>query len=123
MDGWTARDVGDFRRYLDLSQEAFARRLGVSVATVRRCEMGGPISARAQDRLDALLVQTVAYLDDAFSLLGASMGADQRTRLQAILADIAIFAGDLSFLSGQQGRASAFLTFAEDQAREAGDLA
>lgn len=189
-----------FRAHLDLSQEALASHLGVSVATVRRCETGKPISARVQARLDALLVHTVAqmapwlpadkmrrmrrrdvlgflatgmllplgemdllpidgapprvgaatldsleanvtalaatvhtsspkvllpgtltYLDQAYGLLGASMSPDQQTRLQAILSDTAIFAGDLSFLSGQKGRAGAFLSFAERHARETDD--
>lgn len=172
MEGWTARDVAAFRHCLDLSQEQFGVRVGVSVATVRRCETGGVITSRVQHRLDALLAQvvaqvaawfpagkvkdmrrrdvlrlvstgvllplggipalpvdgapprmgagtldsleagitglastyhtsssrvllapTVAYLDEAFPLLGVSMLPEQRSRLQAILADIAVFAG------------------------------
>ncbi|MGH8903979.1 MAG: hypothetical protein ACRDYA_20455 [Egibacteraceae bacterium] len=69
-----------------------------------------------------LLPGTLTYLDQAYGLLDASMRADQRVRLQSILADIAIFSGHSSFNLGQKGRAGAYLTFAERHAREAGNL-
>lgn len=70
-----------------------------------------------------LLPAVVAQLDESSGLLNASMASDQRTRLQAIVADIAVFAGFLSFNCGQIGRARAFLSFAEEQTQEAGDMA
>lgn len=70
-----------------------------------------------------LLPAVTAQLDEASGLLSGSMASDQRTRLQAIVADIATFAGAASGTCGQIGRARAFLSFAEEQAREAGDMA
>jgi tetratricopeptide (TPR) repeat protein len=71
-----------------------------------------------------LLPAAVAQLDEACGLLlHGSMSPDQRAGLQAIVGDIATFAGFLSCNCGQLGRARAYLSLAEEQAQAAGDMA
>jgi len=70
-----------------------------------------------------LLPAVLGELDDACVLLSGSMASDSRTRLLSIVADIGVFAGAASGVCGQVGRARAFLSLAEEQAREAGDMA
>ncbi|MGH3922841.1 MAG: helix-turn-helix domain-containing protein [Pseudonocardiaceae bacterium] len=70
-----------------------------------------------------LIGPVASHLEDATRLLALSMRPEQRQRLQAGIAEIALLVGNLASNAHRPAQASAYGQLAEDHAREAGDYA
>ncbi|MGH8898096.1 MAG: helix-turn-helix domain-containing protein [Egibacteraceae bacterium] len=70
-----------------------------------------------------LLGPVTAHLENACRLLRASMRQGHQRKLHAIIADVAAFAGRLSFNGHKPGQASALYGLAQEHARQAGNPA
>jgi hypothetical protein len=75
-----------------------------------------------RDPPQLLLGPVMAHVEKASALLGGVMQPSQRTRLESIVADAAVFAGCLSRQSGKLAQARGQLRFAEETAEQAGNM-
>jgi tetratricopeptide (TPR) repeat protein len=75
-----------------------------------------------RDSPHLLLGPVMGHLEKATSLLSGVMRPSQRTRLESIVADAAVFAGCLSRQSGKLAQGRGQFRFAEDAAEQAGNM-
>lgn len=103
-----------------------ARLPRVSTATLGGLEEVTTVLASKYNTSPAhtLLGATTGHLEEVSGLLKtAVMKPNQRQRLESIAADVAIFVGSLSMLSGKSALADAHLELAKKMARQAGNEA